>query len=142
MAMEPDMIFTTSATLQAGATRWESDLNGSVPMGFPAEFGGAAENRTPEHLFGGALINCTVAMFGLLAGQAGLSYENVVGTATLHMNKKSEDGPFWMPKCELALEIRGCEDHEKASEIVEQAHAGCPVGNSVTTEVTISHSFA
>lgn len=139
---ETDLIFTTSASLKAGETRWESDLNGVVPMGLPPDFGGAPENRTPEHLLGGALVNCTIAMFGLLAQQSGLAYESIDGTARLHMAKLSEDGPFWMPKCEIALTIHGCADVEKASEIVEKAHAGCPVANSVKTEVALSHSFA
>lgn len=133
-----NQVFVSSKAL-AGEKLWESDVNGTIDVGVGAKHGGSEENRTPEHLFIAALLNCQIAGFVLIAEKSDLSYERIEGTGVAHV---TDDAGIWrVSRCELDITLIGAIDREKAQMVLDKADERCIVKHSITSDVTIRYSF-
>ena len=130
---------TVRSYVPAQESAWECDVNGAVRIGLSATFGGSDENRTPEHLYAAALLNCFIASFQIIANKSQLTYTAIEGTADT--TSGTRDGLSWIESCRIRTVIRGCDDQDRAHRIVERAERACIIKNSVETRVEISVSF-
>ena len=115
-------------------------MNGAIPVGIDAQYGGSAENRTPEHLFTAAILNCFLASFQIIAGTRGLVYDAIEARADAKVEKS--DGTLWVSECRIDATIHGCADRAQAGELLDRAERACIIKNSVKTSVTITTAFS
>ncbi|MFT4308224.1 MAG: OsmC family protein [Candidatus Woesearchaeota archaeon] len=124
----------------AQESAWECDMNGAVRVGLSAKYEGSDENRTPEHLYAAALLNCFIATVQVLARTSGISYDAIEGTAETTSGAK--EGLSWIESCHIRTVVHGCDDHERMERILERAEHVCTITNSVETRVEITASFS
>ena len=97
---------------------------------------------SPEDLFVGALSSCQMLSFVALAGRAGvgvLAYDDdAVGTLAIADKKMRITEVRLRPRITLAAGA----DEAKARALVEAAHEGCFIANSVACTVVTEPEFA
>ena len=131
---------TVRSYAPAGELHWESDVNGAIRVGVSAKHGGSDENRTPEHLYTAALLNCFLASFQVIARKSGLAYDAIEGRADATVERR--DGVTWVSECRIDAIVHGCDDRERGADILERAERACTIKNSVETHVEINAAFS
>ena len=128
---------------------WRKDTPGASPMNHRLEFAnrptieasgapqykGDATKLNPEELFVASLASCQMLTYLALAGRAGidvLAYEdNAKGTLTIADKKMRVTEVALKPR----ITIAPGGDEAKARSLVEAAHDGCFIANSVSCAV-------
>lgn len=112
-----------------------------LPMSSAPAYRGDPARVNPEQLFVGALSACQALTYLFLAARKQVTVVGYVDHAegTLEM----VDGRLRMSRVVLRplITLEAGADEAKARELVEKAHAGCFIGNSVTSVVEIEPSF-
>lgn len=112
-----------------------------LPMSSAPAFKGDPARVNPEQLFVGALSACQALTYLFLAARKQVTVVGYVDNAegTLEM----VDGRLRMSRVVLRplITLEAGSDEDLARQLVEKAHAGCFIGNSVTSVVEIEPSF-
>jgi organic hydroperoxide reductase OsmC/OhrA len=109
----------------------------TLPMSAAPEYRGDAGRANPEQLFVGSISACQALTYLFLAARNGIpvvSYEDdAEGELQL------VDGRMRMTRVTLRprIVIDAAADGARARELIDKAHAGCFISNSVTTAVAI-----
>lgn len=132
------------ATLDPAAFSRDLDLtlgHTMLPMSSAPAYRGDPARVNPEQLFVGALSACQALTYLFLAARKQVAVAGYVDNAegTLEM----VDGRLRMSRVVLRplITLEAGADEAKARELVEKAHAGCFIGNSVTSAVEIEPTF-
>jgi organic hydroperoxide reductase OsmC/OhrA len=116
----------------------EAGLGGQMlPMSAAPEYRGDATRANPEQLFVAALSSCQALTYLFLAARHGVAVVSYEDDATGEL--QLSDGRMRMTRVTLRprIVIAPGSDAARARALVEQAHAGCFVANSVTSAVHI-----
>ena len=112
-----------------------------LPMSSAPGYRGDPARVNPEQLFVGALSACQALTYLFLAARKQVTVVGYVDNAegTLEI----VDGRLRMSRVVLRplITLEAGTDEAKARELVEKAHAGCFIGNSVTSTVEIEPTF-
>lgn len=120
------------------ANIWRNKLTNKeckpINMAIPPEFEGPGGTYSPEDLYVLSLMNCYLATFKYIAEKSKLTYQEILGSAELFVDKGEEKSP-WMEHVNIKIELNGCENKERALSLLEKTKAHCMIINSVKTKV-------
>lgn len=136
--------FETTLAWQAGATGPTSGNHALTFEGRPTvevsaapQYEGDPTRLNPEELFLGSLASCQMLTFLAFARNSGvevLAYsDRATATLALADRRMRITKVTLRPKIRLAAEA----DPGKASRLVDRAHAGCFIANSVACEIAL-----
>jgi organic hydroperoxide reductase OsmC/OhrA len=114
----------------------EITSNGLPPLASapPAEFGGPGNLWSPETLTVAAVADCFVLTFRAIANASKLRWASLVCDARGTLDRSDEVIRFTAVQLHAHLLLPEGGDADKAQEIIEKAHKGCLVGNSLKFE--------
>ncbi|MDO9184205.1 MAG: OsmC family protein [Bacteriovorax sp.] len=138
MSAFPKTFSVESAGASGVSEIWVNHLIGKecapISMAIPPEFDGPGGTYSPEDLYAMALMNCYLATFKVIAEKSKLQYENILGSATLYVDKGEEIAP-WMERIEITIILTGAKQTARALTILEKTKAHCMILNSVKTKI-------
>jgi organic hydroperoxide reductase OsmC/OhrA len=135
-------LFTTSLHWlegRSGFLRSEGKLGFRVTT--PPEFRGEASTWSPEHLFVGAIETCLMLTFAGVAQKEGLTFGAYMSEADGVLEWNDGSYSFTVVTIRPAITVSNHLDVDLARKVLQRAHAGCLVANSLKTEVRIEASF-
>ncbi|MGI8755322.1 MAG: OsmC family protein [Acidimicrobiales bacterium] len=118
---------------------------GTLDLSSDPAFDGDPDRTNPEQLLVAAASSCQLLSFLAVAARAHLDVVGYVDEATAVM--PAESAPMRITRIELrpliTLADTECErpETERLAHLVELAHEGCYVANSLRTEVTVDPTF-
>lgn len=114
----------------------------AVPLSAAASYKGDANRLNPEALFVTAMSSCQALTYLFLAARAGVPVVTYVDDAEGKLGVV--DGKMQMVSVTLrpTITLAAGGDQKQAEALIEKAHAGCFIANSVKTPVTIAPRFA
>lgn len=128
---------TDAAGAEVGNHRIDFDGRPSIDVSAAPEFRGDGSRLNPEELFLSSLAACQMLTYRYLVDRAGirmLSYEDEAeATVTMADRKMRVTEVRLRPRITLAADA----DEDKARSLVERAHDGCFIANSVSCAVRI-----
>ncbi len=112
-----------------------------LAVGSPPEFKGEPGLWTPEDLFVASLNVCTLMTFIAFAQHEKLDFAGYASDAEGAL--ENVDGKYRFSEITLHphIDVRSPEDVERAREILEDAHKGCFITNSISTVVKLFPQF-
>jgi organic hydroperoxide reductase OsmC/OhrA len=125
-----------------GREGWvESPSLPPVEVATPPQFGGPEGFWSPEHLFVGAVASCFMTTFVAIARNSNLEFL-ALDVPTSGRLDRGEDRRFRLREIRLRprLEIANPQDREKALRILDKAHQGCLIANTILSEVKMEPS--
>lgn len=110
----------------------------SLPMSAAPEFRGDAARANPEQLFVAAISSCQALTYLFLAARHGIAVRSYTDDAEGEL--QMVDGRMRMTSVTLRprIVIEQGASEVRARELVEKAHHGCFIANSITTAVTLA----
>lgn len=128
--------------LDDGSNQWslETEEGLKTEMSVPDEFGGDAENPSPEDLFNSSLASCILATFRVTAQRKGLKYERITSKCSTNLDRNDEGRPV-MKQAEITVSVEGVSDNDLAEKIGEISKRNCFIHNSVKTNVKTEFKF-
>ena len=115
--------------------------SGSLPpveVAAPPEFGGPPGYWSPEHLFVSAVASCLMTTFAAIARNSNLEFVSLEVPAVGRLTC-GEDHRYRMQEIVLRprLVVAREQDQTRAVRILEKAHQGCLITNSIRSEVKL-----
>jgi organic hydroperoxide reductase OsmC/OhrA len=109
----------------------------SLPMSAAPEYHGDRERANPEQLFVASVSGCHALTYLFLAARAGVVVVSYTDAAEGEL--QAVDGKMRMTRVRLRphIVIARDADAQRAHELLDQAHAGCFISNSVTAAIDI-----
>jgi organic hydroperoxide reductase OsmC/OhrA len=109
-----------------------------IPMSADPHFRGDAEQVNPEQLLVMAASSCQLLSFLAVAARAGVEVIQYQDSAEGVM--PGAGSPMRIERIDLRpiIHVAPGTDHDQVRALVEQAHQGCYIANSLTTAVTLS----
>ena len=104
----------------------------------PPEFKGEAGIWTPEDLFVGALNTCILMTFVAFATQKGLDFASYDCRAEGRLEFVEGKYRFTEVKLYPQVVVKSPADVERATSILEIAHANCFISNSISSAVALA----
>jgi peroxiredoxin-like protein len=125
--------------------RWGSDRRGKIcssgkpdiEISSPPEFKGEAGFWTPEDMFIASVNTCTLMTFVAYAQHKGLEFVTYESEAEGLLENVEGKYRFTEIVLHPHLSVKSAEDVERAQKMMEDAHKGCLVSNSITTRVKV-----
>ena len=121
----------------SGNHHLEYESRAAVEVSAAPQYRGDPTKLNPEELFLGALASCQMLTYVTLAARGGidvLSYEDDAEAKLAMVERRMRiAGVTLRPRIRIAVGA----DREKAERLVEGAHQGCFIANSVACPVTI-----
>ncbi len=113
----------------------------AVPLSAAASYKGDGSRLNPEALFVTAISSCQALTYLYLAARAGVPVVKYVDEAEGKLG--IVDGKMQMASITLSptITLAAGSDESKAESLIEKAHAGCFIANSIKTPVTITAHF-
>ena len=113
----------------------------SMPLSAAAAYRGDANKLNPELLFVASLSSCQALTYLYLAAQAGLGVVSYADDAEGQLG--IIEGRMRMSSVTLRplISLAAGTNEEKARALVQKAHQGCFIANSVSTALTIEPRF-
>ena len=120
--------------------RLETDEGLETEMTVPEEFGGSDRKPSPEDLFTASIQTCVIATFKSIAERKGLEYERIETEIKASLDRGDDSRPL-IKEADIAVEVSGVKDREKASEIASATDRNCFIHKSVKTDISTDYSF-
>ncbi|MBM3184162.1 MAG: OsmC family protein [Chlamydiae bacterium] len=135
--------FEVTSVSPAGISSvWKSQAGGlpPIPSAIPPEFMGPGKGYSPEDLFAISVMNCIIATYKVYCEKSKISFQEILGKATLTVDM--QDGSLKMTHLDIAFDVKGATDIEKARKVLDNAIRDCAVSNSIksgkTFKITVS----
>jgi organic hydroperoxide reductase OsmC/OhrA len=114
---------------------WQSQVHDqTLDVSVPAEYGGAEEGATPEHIYAASLLNCYVATLRVVAQKSHVDLVVTDGKITVELNEDAQP-----PLSDASINIEcSADDQERAERVAEKAKEHCYIHRSVSTEITVN----
>jgi len=125
--------------------RWKSDRRAvissagkpDIEVSSPPEFKGEAGFWTPEDMFVASINMCTLLTFVAFAQHNGLEFEGYESIAEGVLENVEGKYRFTEVILHPHITVKSEADVERARELLDSAHKGCLVSNSITSTVKI-----
>jgi len=109
----------------------------SIEVSSPPEFKGEAGFWTPEEMFVASINLCTLLTFVGFAQHKGLEFVSYESAAEGVLENIEGKYRFTEVILHPRMTVKSEKDIERAREILDSAHKGCLVSNSITTAVKV-----
>ena len=108
-----------------------------IEVSSPPEFKGEAGFWTPEDMFVASINLCTLLTLVAFAQHKGLAFVSYESAAEGVLENIEGKYRFTEVILHPRMTVKSKEDIERAREILDSAHKGCLVSNSITTAVKV-----
>jgi peroxiredoxin-like protein len=108
-----------------------------IEISSPPEFKGEAGFWTPEEMFVASINLCTLLTFVAFAQHKGLEFEGYESAAEGVLENVEGKYRFTEVILHPHITVKSEADIERARELLDSAHKGCLVSNSITSAVKI-----
>jgi organic hydroperoxide reductase OsmC/OhrA len=112
-----------------------------IEVSSPPEFKGQAGFWTPEDMFVASINLCTLLTLVAFAQHKGLEFVSYESAAEGVLENVEGKYRFTEVILHPRMTVKSEEDIERAREILDSAHKGCLVSNSITTAVKVFPDF-
>lgn len=137
------MKFAVRASASEGiSVNWTADAGqlSPIPCAIPHEFSGPGGGYSPEDLLALAVLNCIIATYKVYCEKAKVHFAEIVGEASVTVDL--QEGRLSMPQLDIALDVKGASDPEKARKTLDQAIRDCAVSNAVKSAKSFKISIS
>jgi len=111
-----------------------------IACAIPPEFAGPGGAYSPEDLLALAVLNCIIATYKVYCEKAKVRFDQIDGQAALIVDL--QEGRLTMIQLDIALDVRGASDPEKARKTLDHAIRDCAASNAIKSGKTFKISVS